>query len=63
MSRKHCLWETAAKKHLEYPPEPTSLRARNRPEIMPRRPEGPRRPSCEVGGAVRVKSESRNSEV
>ena len=32
MIAKH--WETPAKKHLEYPLEPTSLRARNRPETI-----------------------------
>jgi hypothetical protein len=46
MSAKH--WTPAkkhfapAKKHLEYRPEPTSLRPRNRPEMMvPRRLECP----------------------
>src|SRR5579862_8134302 len=41
---------TPAKKHLEYRPEPTSLRPRNRPEMMaPRRLECPEQAFSEFG--------------
>src|SRR5580704_17491020 len=56
-----------AKKHLECRPEPTSLRPRNRPEMMvPRRLERPEQASLrvrlpEVGSAGPAKSESRKA--
>src|SRR3984957_8787528 len=56
-----------AKKHLEYRPEPTSLRPRNRPEMMvPRRLECPEQAFLrvrlpEVGSAGPAKSESRKA--
>ena len=62
MSVEH---RTPAKKRLEYWPEPTSLRPRNRPEMVPCRHGYPERNSKELGSqrlAGELKSESRNSE-
>ena len=59
MSVEH---RTPAKKRLEYWPEPTSLRPRNRPEMVPCRHGYPERNSKELGSqrlAGELKSESR----
>src|SRR5262249_57148412 len=58
---------TPAKKRLEYWPEPTSLRPRNRPEMVPRHLKRPERSSKEQGSQrlaapASFKSERRNSE-